>query len=67
MSNRTYDILKALCTIWLPALATFIFALENIWHLGVPAEQIVGTITALCTLIGTIIGISSKSYKEVIE
>lgn len=61
MSNRLYDILKTVCTIILPALATFYASLSGIW--GLPyTEQIVGTITAVDLLIGAVIGISSANY-----
>lgn len=61
MSNKLYDILKTVCTIILPALATLYATLSGIW--GLPyAEQIVGTITAVDLCIGAIIGISSANY-----
>ena len=45
-SNKTYDILKYIAQIVLPALGTLYFALASIW--GLPyGEQIVGTITAI--------------------
>ncbi len=62
-SNKLYDILKWICTIVLPALGTLYFALSSIW--GFPyAEQIVGTIAAVTTFIGVLIGISTASYKK---
>lgn len=61
ISNNTYDILKWLTTIVLPAIGTLYFALSGIW--GFPyGEQIVGTITALVTFFGVILGISTKQY-----
>ena len=61
MSNRLYTILKYLCQIGLPALATFYFTIAQI--LGLPcAEQVVGVIAALTTLLGTLLGISSYQY-----
>ena len=61
LSNKAYDILKQIVSIWLPALATLVLAVCNIW--GLPyGEAIAGTITALATCIGTIIGISSRNY-----
>lgn len=63
MSNRTYDILKWIAQILLPAIGTLYFAIAQIW--GLPyAEQIVGTITALDAFLGAILGISSRAYKE---
>lgn len=63
MSNETYDILKFIAQILLPALGTLYFALATIW--GFPyGEQIVGTITAVDAFLGTCLGISTKNYQE---
>lgn len=63
MSNRLYDKLKFVAQIVLPALATLYFALASIW--GLPyGEQIVGTITALDTFLGAILGISTLNYNK---
>lgn len=65
MSNKLYDTLKFIVQIVLPALATLIFALTQIWGLPYGAE-IAGTITAVDTFIGVVLKISSnKYYKEV--
>ena len=61
MSNDTYDILKFICQIILPATATLYFALAGIWDFPY-GEQIVGTITAIDTFLGVCLGISSKNY-----
>lgn len=66
MSNKLYDILKWIAQYLLPALGTLYFALASIW--GLPyAEQIVGTITALDTFLGVILGISTIYYKKDLE
>ena len=63
MSNKTYDVLKYIAQIVLPALATLYFALAGIW--GFPyGEQVVGTITAIDTFLGVVLGISSANYKK---
>lgn len=64
MSNRTYDILKYIAQIVLPAIGTLYFALASIW--GLPyGEQIVGTITAIDAFLGAVLKISTnKYYKE---
>lgn len=63
MSNKTYDVLKWIAQFLLPALGTLYFALAGIW--GFPyGEQIVGTITALDTFLGVILGISTAQYKR---
>ena len=61
MSNSLYDTLKWVAQILLPAIGTLYFALAQIW--GFPyAEQIVGTITAIDTFLGTVLMISSAKY-----
>ena len=73
MSNKTYDRLKWLavpatprscsCMYFLPALGTLYFALAGIW--GLPyGEQLVGTITAIDTFLGVILGISKSKYNK---
>ena len=63
MNNKTYDILKWIAMYLLPALGTLYFALAGIW--GFPyGEEIVGTITALDTFLGVILGISTVSYHK---
>lgn len=63
MSNKLYDVLKYIAQIVLPAVGTLYFALAGIW--GFPyGEQIVGTITALDTFLGVILGISSSNYNK---
>lgn len=63
LSNKVYDILKWITQIVLPAIGTLYFALSSIW--GLPyGEQIVGTITAIVTCLGVILGISSNSYNK---
>lgn len=66
MSNRTYDILKYIAQVVLPALGTLYFALAGIW--GFPyGEQIVGTITAVDTFLGVLLRISSNNYYNSID
>lgn len=63
MSNKTYDTLKYIAQIVLPAVGTLYFALANVW--GLPyGEQIVGTITAVDAFLGAILKISTDSYHE---
>jgi hypothetical protein len=63
MSNKTYDVLKWIAMVCLPAVATLYFALAGIW--GFPyGEEIVGTITAVDTFLGVLLGISSAQYSK---
>ena len=63
MSNKIYDILKYIALIVLPALGTLYFALAGIW--GLPyGEQVVGTITAVDTCLGALLGLSAYKYNK---
>lgn len=63
MSNKVYDVMKWIAMYFLPAVGTLYFALAGIW--GLPyGEQIVGTITAVDTFLGVILGISNYQYKK---
>lgn len=63
MSNKVYDVLKYITQIGLPAIGTLYFTLSNIW--GFPyAEEVVGTISAVVTFLGILLGISSAKYKK---
>lgn len=63
MNNKVYDILKWIAQIFLPALGTLYFALAGIWNFPY-AEAIVGTITAVDTFLGIILGISTIQYNK---
>jgi hypothetical protein len=63
LSNKAYDVLKFIAQIALPAAATLYFTLAGIW--GFPyGEEIVGTITAIDTCLGVLLGVSSAKYKK---
>lgn len=63
MKNETYDVLKFVAQIVLPAAGTFYFALAKIW--GLPyGTEIVGTITAVDTFLGALLGISTSQYNK---
>lgn len=63
MTNKVYDILKWIAQYFLPAIGTLYFALAGIW--GLPyGEQVVGTITAVDTFLGVLLGISSAQYNK---
>ena len=66
MSNKVYDVLKWIAMYLLPALGTLYFAIASIW--GLPyGEQIVGTITAVDTFLGVILGISTAKYNKRVD
>ena len=63
MSNKVYDVLKWIASIVLPAVASLYAALAGIW--GFPhGEAIVGTIVAVDTFLGVILGISTAKYNK---
>ena len=61
MSNNTYDVLKYIAQVVLPALGTLYFALAGIWNLPY-AKQVVGTISAIDAFLGVILKVSSNRY-----
>ena len=63
LSNKTYDILKWLVVIVIPALTTAYVGLAAIW--GFPyAEEVAKTSAVICTLLGAILGISTAQYNQ---
>ena len=63
LNGKTYDILKWVAILVLPALSSFIFAIGKIW--GIPiCEPIAQTVTAFAVFLGGILGISSIQYKK---
>lgn len=61
LSNKTYDLLRWIADMVLPALGTLYFALAGIWNFPY-GEQIVGTITAIVAFLDVVLGISKKNY-----
>ena len=66
LSNRAYDILKWIAMYLLPAIGTLYFAIASIWNLPY-GEQVVGTITAIDTFLGVLLGISSTQWKNALK
>lgn len=63
LNDKVYDVCKFIAQILLPALGTLYFALAGIW--GFPyGEQVVGTIMAIDTFLGALLGISSIQYNK---
>ena len=63
MKNKTYDLLKKVALVILPALATLVITIFQIWNIPY-GEQIGATITAIDTTLGVILGISSSNYNR---
>ena len=63
LSNKAYDVLKWIALYLLPAAGTLYFALAGIWSFPY-GEEIVGTITAIDTFLGVLLGISTAQYNR---
>ena len=61
MNDKVYDVLNNIVKLALPALATFYAALSGLWNLPYSLE-VVGTITALATLLGVFLVIARAAY-----
>lgn len=61
MSNKVYDVLRAIATIILPALGTLYAALAVIWGLPFP-DQVTGTVLATVTFMNALLKLSSIKY-----
>lgn len=63
MSNKTFDILRAIVEIVLPAISAAYFGLSEIWGLPVP-DKICGTIAVLITFISAFLNVKRKQYND---
>ena len=61
--NKTYDFLKWMAQIALPATAVFWYAIAEIWKFPY-AIEIQTTIIAVDTFLGALLGIAKNSYDE---
>lgn len=64
LPDKIYQIFKWWCILCAPALCTLIVTLSNLWAWQIPTEAIVGTITAVTTFIGIVLGISNYNYNK---
>lgn len=66
ISNKTYDILKWIAQIFLPALTVFVGVVLNCFH--VECTDIVVTImTAFDAFLGAILGVSTANYYKAVD
>lgn len=63
LSNRTYDVLKWICIIVLPALATLYRGVGTIWSLPY-VEEIPQTIIVIDAFLGALLGVSTIQYNK---
>lgn len=62
LPDKLYTFLKWLLIIVVPAFITLFSFLATAWKWDIPTEAITGTITAVATFIGVIVGISNHNY-----
>lgn len=62
LSNKTYDVLKWLALVVLPACGVLYAALSNIWSLPF-GEEIPATVMAVEAFLGAVLQISNVKYK----
>lgn len=63
LNNNVYDFLKWFVMIFLPASGALYFGLSTYWPLP-NVEGVVGTTAIAATFLGTLLGISTASYKK---
>lgn len=61
LSNKVYDTLKWVVIIAIPACTTFYVTLDTIFSWGY-GDTVAKVSSAVCTLIGALLGISSSQY-----
>ena len=64
LGNSTYDWMKYLTIIVLPAIGTLYTGLSQIWQLPY-ASEVPATIMCICTFLGAILCISTAQYNQV--
>lgn len=63
LNDKLYDVLKWVALIALPALGTAYVSLAPVW--GWPfSDEIAKTVTAVCALLGALLGISTAQYNK---
>lgn len=63
LTNKTYDTLKWIVMIVLPALAALLTAVGEIWNVP-DMPRIVLTLNAVTAFLGAIIGVSTAQYNK---
>lgn len=62
LSNKAYDTLKWISTIFLPALSVLYVALAGVWNLPY-AEQVGATIMAVVLFMNALLGVAAAQYR----
>jgi hypothetical protein len=66
LSNSMYDRLKFMALVTLPALTSLYFGVAQLWKWPNVAA-VVGTMTLLDTFIGSLVGVSNRSYSPPLD
>lgn len=66
MSNRTYDRIKYIALIFMPALETLVIALTQIWSFP-HGMAVAATIAAVGVFLGALVKRSSDKYAEAVK
>ena len=64
LNDKSYDVLKWVAIVCLPALSTFIVCISKIWGWADLGSMIAQTITAVALLLGSLLGLSSHLYNK---
>jgi hypothetical protein len=63
LNNKVYNTAKWASLTLLPAVATLYFTLGSVWDLP-NVEQVIGSITAVETFLGLLLGLSTRKYNQ---
>lgn len=58
LPHTTYEIIRWIIAIVLPALGLLLINVNDVWNLGMPAQEISLTLDAIGLFLGTIFGVS---------
>jgi Putative phage holin Dp-1 len=62
ISNRTYDALKNVTQLWLPAFGTLYLTSASMWEFLSKPNEVAATCLALSTFFGVVLRISNNKY-----
>lgn len=63
LSDKTYDTLKWICLVFLPAFSTFFYALDHLFGWGL-ASTVCGVVSAVTVFLGALLGVSTAQYNK---
>lgn len=66
LNNKTYDILKYICLVVLPATEALWLTLGKIWSFPYTIE-IGATIAAIDVFLGALLGVSNANYNKMLD